>query len=523
MKVQLSGGDDRNLMERLLEKQIPLANSCNGKGTCGKCKVKVVSGTITDVTDTERRLLTEKEVAGRMRLACMTKARGEVVIETGEVEEDHVFTTGGVEGHFKRDADKHGYGLAVDIGTTTVVATLVCLDDGTERATYAQINPQKTYGLDVLTRITYETEHKEAAISQLQKAIVQGLNEAATAVCNEAGIEVTEITEIDVAANCTMLHMLAGVDARPIGRAPYKPAFTDGQKLKARDLGLMGAAGAMVYLLPSVSAYIGADIVAGVYVCDLRHSPGKTLFIDIGTNGELVLEAGGNMYSCSCAAGPALEGMNITSGMRAAKGAVEDVHIGPDGIRLDVIGKGKPHGLCGSGILAVVRELVRTGLVTRRGAFARPEDFEVGDYRRDILRYNGTKREALLYSSGETELLVTQSDVRQVQLAKGAIRSGIEVLLSHGGLTYEDIDKVLIAGQFGAHLPAESLLQIGLLPPVTEDKLAYAGNSAKSGAVAALLSDKVKEDMEDLAKHIHYIELGSSDNYERLFAKCLLF
>ena len=397
------------------------------------------------------------------------------------------------------------------------------MDDGTEGPTYAQINPQKTYGLDVLTRITYETEHKEAAISQLQEAIVQGLNEATTAVCNEAGIEVTEITEIDVAANCTMLHMLAGVDARPIGRAPYKPAFTDGQKLKARDLGLMGAAGAMVYLLPSVSAYIGADIVAGVYVCDLRQSPGKTLFIDIGTNGELVLEAGSKMYSCSCAAGPALEGMNITSGMRAAKGAVEDVHIGPDGIRLDVIGKGKPHGLCGSGILAVVRELVRTGLVTRRGAFARPEDFEVGDYRRDILRYNGNKREALLYSSGETELLVTQSDVRQVQLAKGAIRSGIEVLLSHGGLTYEDIDKVLIAGQFGAHLPAESLLQIGLLPPVTEDKLAYAGNSAKSGAVAALLSDKVKEDMEDLAKHIHYIELGSSDNYERLFAKCLLF
>ena len=494
-------------MERLLEKQIPLSNSCNGKGTCGKCKVRVVSGTITDVTDTERRLLTEKEVAGRMRLACMTKARGEVVIETGEGEEDHVFTTGGVEGHFKRDADKHGYGLAVDIGTTTVVATLVSMDDGTEGATYAQINPQKTYGLDVLTRITYETEHKEAAISQLQKAIVQGLNEAA----------------IDVATNCTMLHMLAGVDARPIGKAPYKPAFTDGQKLKARDLGLVGAADAMVYLLPSVSAYIGADIVAGVYVCDLRHASGKTLFIDIGTNGELVLEAGGKMYSCSCAAGPALEGMNITSGMRAAKGAVEDVHIGPDGIRLDVIGKGEPYGLCGSGILAAVRELVKTGLVTRRGAFAKPEDFDVGDYRRDILRYNGNKREAVLYSSGETELFVTQSDVRQVQLAKGAIRSGIEVLLSYGGLTCEDIDKVLIAGQFGAHLPAESLLQIGLLPLVSESALEYAGNSAKSGAVAALLSDKVKEEMEDLAKHIQYIELGSSDNYERLFAKCLLF
>ena len=470
MEVRLSGGDDRNLMERLLEKQIPLSNSCNGKGTCGKCKVRVVSGTITDVTDTERRLLTEKEVAGHMRLACMTKARGEVVIETGEGEEDHVFTTGGVEGHFERDADKHGYGLAVDIGTTTVVATLVNMDDGTEGATYAQINPQKTYGLDVLTRITYETEYKEKAITQLQEAIVHGLNEAIKGICAEAGIDVTQIGEIDIAANCTMLHMLAGVDARPIGRAPYKPAFTDGQKLKARDLGLVGATDATVYLLPSVSAYIGADIVAGVYVCDLRHSPGKTLFIDIGTNGELVLEAGGKMYSCSCAAGPALEGMNITSGMRAAKGAVEDVHIGPDGIRLDVIGKGKPHGLCGSGILAVVRELVRTGLVTRRGAFARPEDFEVGDYRRDILRYNGTKREALLYSSGETELLVTQSDVRQVQLAKGAIRSGIEVLLSHGGVNFEKIYKSFISRQVGGHLPPATLLENCFFPPRMGEK-----------------------------------------------------
>ena len=227
MEVRLSGGDDRNLMERLLEKQIPLSNSCNGKGTCGKCKVRVVSGTITDVTDTERRLLTEKEVAGRMRLACMTKARGEVVIEMGEGEEDHVFTTGGVEGHFERDADKHGYGLAVDIGTTTVVATLVNMDDGTEGATYAQINPQKTYGLDVLTRITYETEYKEKAITQLQEAIVHGLNEAIKGTCAEGGIDVTQIGEIDIAANCTMLHMLAGVDARPIGRAPYKPALTD--------------------------------------------------------------------------------------------------------------------------------------------------------------------------------------------------------------------------------------------------------------------------------------------------------
>ncbi len=512
-------------MERLLVENVPLANSCNGKGTCGKCKIRVVDGAVNEMTAPERRLLTEEELQKGIRLACMIYGQDEdLVVETGEEETEHVFTTDGFMPKLVPEVRRDGYGLAVDIGTTTVVMSLIDLRSGAEAATAAMINPQKRYGLDVLTRITYETESGDAGIANLQRAIIGGLNELIADVCRQAGISEPDIIEIDVAANCTMLHMLAAVDARPIGKAPYKPVFVEARRYKARDLGLRCKDDALVYLLPSVSAYIGADIVAGVHICDLQNAGDNVLFVDIGTNGELVLATKHRMYSCSCAAGPALEGMNITSGMRAAAGAVEDVHIDENGISAAVIGGGKPAGLCGSGILAVVRELVRTGMVTKRGVFAKPEDFEAGDYRRTILRYNGTKREVVLGEGKDgKELVVTQGDIRQVQLAKGAIRSGIEVLMKQAGLCAEDLNRILIAGQFGAHLPAESLLEIGLLPPVAPEKLVYAGNSAKTGAMATLLSERAKQDAEHLAAYINYIELSNSEGYERLFAKCLLF
>ena len=460
-------------MERLLAEKIPLANSCNGRGTCGKCKVRILSGAVDEITAPEERLLSAEDIRAGYRLACMTRSTGDVLaVEVPEAEKEHVFTTDGFKPNIIPDNPRDGYGLAVDIGTTTVVVSLIDLRNGEEAATGAMINPQKIYGLDVLTRITYETETGVAGIAALQKAIVGGLNELAEKVCAERGIASDSLIEIDVAANCTMQHMLAGVDARPIGKSPYRPVFVKALRLKAKKLGLVGNDDTLVYLLPSVSAYIGADIVAGVHICDLKNTGDNALFIDIGTN----------------------------------------------------IGDVPPVGLCGSGILAVVRELVRTGLVTKRGVFNKPENFDNDDWRKTMLHYNGTKREFTIHT-GKTgkDLVVTQSDVRQVQLAKGAIRSGIEVLLGHAGLKAKDLDRVLIAGQFGAHLPAESLLEIGLLPPVSPDKLIYAGNSAKTGALSTLLSEKAKQETEDLAADIHYIELSNSENYDRLFAKCLLF
>lgn len=529
-----------NLLRVLLDAGFFVDNPCNGTGVCGKCKVRV-RGEITAVSpigETEKRLLKPEEIEDGIRLSCMTGVYGDIVVETLQKERKHRVLTGGHMPEFKRDIYKDGYGVAVDIGTTTVVMALIDLKSGEEIASASGINAQKHFGLDVLTRITYEYDHGQEGIAALQKAIVDAMNEMLDEMCasaaGEKGAEEirSEIREIVVAANCTMTHMLLGVDARSIGRAPYAPVFLEAQTCPASEIGLKAAKDTVLYCLPQVSAYIGADIVAGAYVCELEKQTGNVLFIDIGTNGEIVLASNGTMLSCSCAAGPALEGMNISCGMRAADGAVEDVELAETGVVIRTIGDAEPAGLCGSGILAAVRELIRNGFLKKTGAFIQADALEDGDWRRKILRLEKTddsreearakKREAVL-CSGEKEILVTQDDVRQVQLAKGAILSGFTALLQEAGITMEQLDRVLIAGQFGAHLPAESLVGVGILPPAVKEKIVYVGNSSKTGAYMALMSKQARKEMEALAEKIGYFELAETEDYERVFAACMRF
>ena len=418
------------------------------------------------------------------------------------------------------------YGAAIDIGTTTVVCSLVDMKTGEELGHASEINAQKFFGLDVLTRITYEIENPDDGREKLQKAIVGSINKMVRSVCDRNGVSTDRIYEFTVGANCTMMHMLMGVDARPIGKAPFAPVFARAKDVRAADIGLRAAPGARLYCLPSVSAYIGADIVAGAYVCDLRHRNGNVMFIDIGTNGEIVLAVDGHLMSCSCAAGPALEGMNISSGMRAAEGAIEDVHVSEDGIELKVIGDCEPAGICGSGILTVTKELLRTGIVRKTGAFVKADKFGADDYRSEYICVDEDGRRSFRMTEG-TEgtdpLYITQGDVRQVQLAKGAILSGFMALLKKAGIGMTDLDKVLIAGQFGAHLPADSITGTGILPFEVEDRIEYVGNTSKTGAYMALMSGKVKRQMEELAHDMDYLELGATDNYERLLSECLIF
>ena len=418
------------------------------------------------------------------------------------------------------------YGVAIDIGTTTVVCSLVDMLTGEELGHASEINAQKFFGLDVLTRITYEIENPEDGREKLQKAIVGSINKMVKSVCDKNGVSQDRIYEVAVGANCTMMHMLMGVDARPIGKAPFAPVFARAKDVRAADIGLKAAPGARLYCLPSVSAYIGADIVAGAYVCDLRNRKGNVMFIDIGTNGEIVLAADGHLMSCSCAAGPALEGMNISSGMRAAEGAIEDIHINENGLDLKIIGDCEPAGICGSGILTVTKELLRTGIVRKTGAFVKADKFDADDYRSKYISVDdeGKRSFRMTEGSGDTEpLYITQGDIRQVQLAKGAILSGFMALLRKAGIGMEDLDKVLIAGQFGAHLPADSITGTGILPFEVEDRIEYVGNTSKTGAYMALMSGTVKKQMEALAHDMDYLELGATDNYERLLSECLIF
>ncbi len=582
----------KNLLEVLLDKKIFVDNPCNGKGVCGKCKVRIVDGEAGKVTETEKKLLNLEELRAGVRLSCLIQPESDLKIELLQKERKHEVLTSGYIPDFKRNPDifkqiieirrpslddqttfeeqikeqipgieipfgilsaSHFntgaytavlckkkseeikliglevgdttdimYGVAIDIGTTTVVTALIDMLTGEEAAMASMINAQKHFGLDVLTRITYEMEHPHRGTEELQKAIVDSINDMILNMCSQKNINREQIYEITIGANCTMMHMLLGIDAVSIGRAPYAPMFVKTKDILAAEIGIRASKGARLYCLPSVSAYIGADIVAGAYVCGLHKTKENVLFIDIGTNGEIVLSKRGKLLCCSCAAGPALEGMNISSGMRAAEGAVEDVKITEQGVSLKVIGGGTPIGVCGSGILSVVEELIRTGLIKKDGAFIKLNKLEKTDYRCTMLRLDGKKRKFIM-AEGPEKLYVTQGDVRQVQLAKGAILSGFYALLNKAGMNMQGLDKVMIAGQFGAHLPAESLTGTGILPSGIEDKLVYVGNSSKTGAYMALMSGNVKEEMEDIGSRMEYMELGATEGYERLFADCLMF
>ena len=583
----IESSENKTLMEILLDEKIFIDNACNGKAVCGKCKIKLKSEDLGEVSEAEKKLLSKDEIKDNIRLACLLRPKEDINIELLQRERKHRVLSNGYMPMFQAEPSIHKklitiekstlenqrpleneilrqlgidkldwkllknispqdkeitavfndeeliylerndtrdkiYGVAIDIGTTTVVTSLIDINSGEELSIESMINPQKQYGLDVLTRITYEIENKENGIENLQQVIISSINKMIDKMCKRANISIENIYEITVAANCTMMHMILGIDARSIGKSPFAPIFVKSKNINAKDIGLYTCEQARLYCLPSVSAYIGADIVAGAYVCELEKAKDNVLFIDIGTNGEIVLSNKGKLLSCSCAAGPALEGMNISCGMRAANGAIEDVIIDKEENKLKVIGQESPVGICGSGILAVVKELLRTGIVRDNGAFVKLEKLHEDDYRLNKLQLNNKKREFILVD-GENKLLITQGDIRQVQLAKGAILSGFYALLNKANIDMNDLEKVMIAGQFGAHVSAESLVGTGILPKEVRDKIVYVGNSSKTGAYLALMSKKVKKDMELLAEKMNYMELGATEGYERLFSECLKF
>ncbi|MDA8221973.1 MAG: ASKHA domain-containing protein [Desulfitobacterium hafniense] len=445
-------------------------------------------------------------------------------ISMGEGTYTGVFNQDQLIGLEKGDTSELLYGVAVDIGTTTVVTSLINLRTGEEIDSEAAINAQKNFGQDVLTRITYVLDHGKNGRDQLQTAIVDSLTEMIQTMCERQKLSPSLIYEVAVAANCTMMHMVLGVDPQSIGKSPYAPIFVEEKDISAKEIGLTALSSfGRVYCLPAVSSYIGADIVAGAYVAKLHDRKDKVLFIDIGTNGEIVLSNGGKLVSCSCAAGPALEGMNISSGMRAADGAIEEVHFDTEkGFILEVIGDKTPVGLCGSGILAAIRELLKHNFVTVRGNIVKPEELEVGDPRLSYIDLDGKKRRICI-GEGPTKILITQGDVRQVQLAKSAILSGFVALVNAMDLTFADLDEVIVAGQFGAHLPVESLVGTGILPKAVKDKITYIGNSSKTGAYLALMSLESRQEMAMLAKAFDYLELSVTKGYERLFVECSQF
>ncbi len=464
---------------------------CGGKGVCGKCRVSV-DGTPT--------------------LACTYTVVDDADVVTVPKDDIADIQVSGYHIDVRPDPAAEGaYGVAVDIGTTTVVVTLVELATGRELRSASCLNAQKAYGQDVITRIHFTMDDPRGC-DILAGLIRDDLNRLIAATCTGEGVDPARVERVVVSGNTTMIHLFAAVDPSSIARAPFIPTLRGPVTGSAEDFGLTSAPAAKVFCVPCIAAYVGGDIVSGVLACDLLAASGRTLFIDIGTNGEIVLADGGSLVACSCAAGPALEGMNISCGMRASAGAIEDVTMAGEVVSHRTIGGGAPTGICGSGIAAAIGQGVAADAIGANGRLSKSSPL--------VERRHG--RLALVLDR-EHGLYLTQGDVRQVQLSKGAILAAIIALLRDRGLAYGDVDRVIVSGQFGRHLSAESLVGAGFFPREWQDRIVYTDNTSQSGAVLCLVSAGMRERSARVGSHVRYIELSVLDGYDRLFVDAMAF
>ncbi len=403
-------------------------------------------------------------------------------------------------------------GLAVDLGTTTVVACLADLSDGTLLAIAAVANPQAAYGADVISRLARALRGDS---EELRAAAVAGVNAAADAACRMAGIEPAAILEAVVVGNTAMHHLFLGLPVDRLAVSPFAPTLAQPLWVRARDLGIAAAPGARVFLPPPIGGYIGSDHLALLEVLEIRRRPGNHLVVDIGTNTEVTLKtAGGRLLGCSCASGPAFEGAHIRHGMRARPGAVDRVRIDPATGRAVVhtVGDRPPLGIAGTGILEAVAELRAAGLLGPSGGF-------VGG---PGVRPAIDGREFLLVAADGGDLVVTQGDVQAVLLAKGAVRSGVEVLLHEAGVAAAELDACWVAGAFGTHLDPAVAVRVGMFPAVAAERFRVVGNAAAAGARLLLCFPARRLAAEALTSLLEYRDLGSHPAFGEVFARAML-
>ncbi|MCK4246290.1 DUF4445 domain-containing protein [Candidatus Bipolaricaulota bacterium] len=412
------------------------------------------------------------------------------------------------------------YGLAIDIGTTTIAGYLLDLNTGQEMGIRSQMNPQKSFGADVIARIKHVYEHDEAGLKELQEAVVSGINRMIHQLCQTVAIEPAHIYKVTVAGNPTMVHLFTAVDPSQIDHSPYIPVLRDGTIISANELGLEINPEGQVYIIPAISGYVGADITAGVLFTGLHQSDKLSLFVDIGTNAEIVLGNKERMLACSTPAGPAFEGALIKHGMSATPGAIAHVLLGGDsGLKLEVIGNSIPKGICGSGLIDLIAELRKAELIDKKGRLLTKDNLH---YAKRVTLDERSQLQFLV-SGGDKPIYLTQQDIRQLQLAKGAIRSGVDIVLREWGAALEDIDAVYLAGAFGNYVRRESVLSIGMLPLFPLEKLTPVGNAAGQGAKLCLLNQGEWIKAQQLAERVQYCELSYHKGFSDTFIESLYF
>jgi uncharacterized 2Fe-2S/4Fe-4S cluster protein (DUF4445 family) len=411
-------------------------------------------------------------------------------------------------------------GLAVDIGTTKLAAYLCRLKDGEIIAKTGAMNPQTAFGEDVISRISYADGHADGR-ETLQTRLVETLNHLVQECCQIASkkdqkVIPSHIVEAVVVGNTAMHHLFVGLPVHQLGVAPYVPSVSDPMEIDADRIGLDISPGAVIYLPANIAGYVGADHVAMLLASGAWSSSKTTIALDIGTNTEISLVHQGRIIACSCASGPAFEGAHIQFGMRAAPGAIERVQDINDQLRIQTIDNIAPVGICGSGILDAIACMAEIGAMDHRGSFK--------DSHR-LVRQKNKAMEFLLVDANKTgtgdDLVITRKDVNEIQLAKGAIRTGIEVLLNVAGITAESIEEFIIAGAFGTYINVPSAIQIGMFPFLPLERFKQIGNAAGEGAREMLLSTDQRHVAEDFAKRIEYIELSTYPGFTNIYSKSL--
>ena len=495
--------------DALLRAGVPFDAPCGGRGVCGRCRV-VASGGLDEPGPQERRTLGALLEQG-WRLACVARLAGDATVELAD-ETAQAASEGGPRPGSLR------LGLAVDLGTTSIAVALVDLSDGSTLAGAALLNPQAAHGADVLSRVSHAAD--PGGLAELSELARRGVEACAAAAALKAGVGVDRVSHVAVAGNTVMLHLFAAEDPSGLGTAPYRPAFLERRTLPAGTLPAMPQAD--VELLPGAAAFLGADAIAGalstrVASPGMGASAGSAVYVDVGTNGEIVLSAGGRLFGASAAAGPAFEGVGTSFGMRAVNGAIDRADLAGGDLSVHVIGGGSPVGLCGTGALDVLAAARRARVLDTSGRMLESQPGPMGARVRE-----GEHGLELFVAEGAGQpVTVTQLDVRALQLAKGAVAAAIELLLGRAGLPASDVTRIVLAGAFGAGLRPATATELGLLPSAWTGRFESAGNAALKGAIAALSRPGFADSADAVAAAVETIDLAADLAFNDTFMRAL--
>lgn len=561
---------------------VGMSGICDGRGSCHSCRVQIIVGSASPMTPTEVRLFSEKEKAEGWRLACQAFPESDCTIYLppdslitplrSQVEEieipvglnpairhypvklapptlsdltadgDRLYET--LNRNYGLHCDtidlpvlqvipklfrEHSWecqafirnrevihiapsrarflGLAIDLGTTKIAGYLVDLATGATLARKIIMNPQISYGGDIISRMARAVS-SAAEADKLQSLAVHSVNVLAEDLCRSINVESSDIVDALIVGNTAMHHLLLGLPVAQLATAPYIAAITNALDIKMRDLNLRLASGAYVHIPANIAGFVGADHTAALLAVDALAIMDRTFLIDIGTNTEISLIHQGEIASVSCASGPAFEGGHLSCGMRAAAGGIERIHIKNGKVEYQTIDNVPPIGICGSGVLDGLAALYLAGLLDKGGRMSE----ELG-------KHAGSGQREFIIFDRERHISITQGDVRELQLSKAAIRSGIQILLEAGGLADNDIDRVIIAGSFGSYLDVESAITTGMLPPLPRERITQVGNAAGMGAKLALVSTDKREEAKQIARRSRYIELATAPGFMPTFTQ----